>query len=308
MATPIPQSISATPQATPLAFASVAEYATFWFAAHVVHLGPNTQAAYRIELDTKILPILGEIDLLAVTPRMLRDWMLVLRGRKLAGATIRRAFAVLSSMLNHAVEHEHLGSNPAVGIRRPARRRTRPLVVYSDDQVRRFLDVAYHVTPTLAPMFVVMARAGLRVGEGRALHGEDCDLGAQQLTVRWTAHKDGKLGPPKDREIRTVAMSPAVATALTPLLPRRGLLFEGRTGRAFSYTRVRDVMLEICERATLPLTSPHSLRHSFTAILLNRGASPAWVQQQLGHGSLDLTVKTYGQWLPHPRPGALDEL
>jgi hypothetical protein len=32
--------------------------------------------------------------------------------------------------------------------------------------------------------------------------------------------------------------------------------------------------------------------------LLQRGESPTWVQQQLGHASITLTVDTYGRWLP----------
>ena len=43
--------------------------------------------------------------------------------------------------------------------------------------------------------------------------------------------------------------------------------------------------------------SPHSLRHSFVTLLLADRVSPAYVQEQAGHASIELTVGTYGRWL-----------
>ena len=44
--------------------------------------------------------------------------------------------------------------------------------------------------------------------------------------------------------------------------------------------------------------SAPSLRHSYASLLLQQGESPAYVQRQLGHASIQLTVDTYGKWLP----------
>ena len=49
-------------------------------------------------------------------------------------------------------------------------------------------------------------------------------------------------------------------------------------------------------RATLHF-SPHCLRHTFASQLLADGVSPAYVQEQLGHASIELTVGAYGRWL-----------
>ncbi|HSV08222.1 MAG TPA: tyrosine-type recombinase/integrase, partial [Candidatus Binatus sp.] len=54
--------------------------------------------------------------------------------------------------------------------------------------------------------------------------------------------------------------------------------------------------------------SPHSLRHSYAFLLLQQGESPAYVQQQLGHASIQLTVDTYGKWLPLGNKAAVDQL
>ena len=43
-------------------------------------------------------------------------------------------------------------------------------------------------------------------------------------------------------------------------------------------------------------------------VLLADGVSPAYVQEQLGHASIELTVGTYGRWLRKKGPGAVDRL
>ena len=43
-------------------------------------------------------------------------------------------------------------------------------------------------------------------------------------------------------------------------------------------------------------------------MLLQQGESPAYVQRQLGHASIQLTVDTYGKWLPMGNKAAVNRL
>jgi len=51
-----------------------------------------------------------------------------------------------------------------------------------------------------------------------------------------------------------------------------------------------------------------STRHTFASLLLQQGESPAYVQRQLGHASIQLTVGTYGKWLPMGNKAAVNRL
>jgi integrase len=64
-------------------------------------------------------------------------------------------------------------------------------------------------------------------------------------------------------------------------------------------THTGKVFHRVLKAAKLPDTfSPHSLRHTFASLALAEGESPTWVQTQLGHTSISMTVDTYGKWLP----------
>ena len=63
----------------------------------------------------------------------------------------------------------------------------------------------------------------------------------------------------------------------------------------------RDVQCELrraCKAAGLEVRNPHDLRHTYATILLMAGVSPAYVQKQLGHSSISMTVDIYGHWVP----------
>jgi Phage integrase family len=70
-----------------------------------------------------------------------------------------------------------------------------------------------------------------------------------------------------------------------------------------------EVLRKTLKAAKLPLHfSPHCLRHTFASLLLQQGESPAYVQRQLGHASIQLTVDTYGKWLPMGNKAAVNRL
>jgi len=52
----------------------------------------------------------------------------------------------------------------------------------------------------------------------------------------------------------------------------------------------------------------HDLRHSFASLLLQQGESPAYVKEQMGHSSIQVTVDIYGHLIPGANRQAVDRL
>ena len=60
------------------------------------------------------------------------------------------------------------------------------------------------------------------------------------------------------------------------------------SGRQESQTLKRSPTLALPTHFT-----PLCLWHSFASLLLAKGETPQWIQRQLGHSSIQLTVDTY---------------
>jgi integrase len=90
---------------------------------------------------------------------------------------------------------------------------------------------------------------------------------------------------------------------------RDGAGSRSTAGTTLDAANVRKAFARALKKAELPAHfTPHSLRHTFASILLAEGKSPAYVQAQLGHASITLTVDTYGRWLPKGDKAAVDSL
>jgi integrase len=62
------------------------------------------------------------------------------------------------------------------------------------------------------------------------------------------------------------------------------------------------------EKAGLRRIRIHDLRHTFASLLLQNGESIVYVKDQLGHGSISITVDTYGHLVPGANRQAVDRL
>ena len=184
-----------------------------------------------------------------------------------------------------------------------------------------FLSKAAQKAPRFAPLFLLMARAGLRLVEALAPQWQDLDFRAREIRVA-RAFSEGEIETPNAGHGRTVDMSQQLTQALLVLQAerrtetlRRGWrevpawVFCSLEGTPLDEANVRRAFNAALKEAALPLHfTPHGLRHTFASLLLQDGVSPAYVQRQLGHASIQLTVDTYGKWLPMGNKSAVDRL
>src|SRR5262249_35256520 len=150
---------------------------------------------------------------------------------------------------------------------------------------------------------------------------DDIDFAEREIRVERAVFAR-EITTPKTGHGRTVDMSKQLAEGLRRLQAarkadklRRGLqelspwVFPSSTGTPLDHANVEKAFKRVLKAAELPMHfTPHCLRHTFASLLLQQGASPAYVQRQLGHASIQLTVDTYGKWLPMGNKAAVDGL
>lgn len=230
--------------------------------------------------------------------------------KPLAPQTINRTIAILSSILELAVEYGHLASNPAAGRRRRLKKRAiRPVHLDSPHQIRALLDAAaqldresrWPTTDRLANV-ATLVLAGPRAHELTNARWRDLDLANGRIEIGRSKTEAGL------REIHLFPLLRAILADHKARCARAGpndLIFPTAhdTQRSVNNLRSRilmptltraDELLEHRGQRPLPAGgTPHKLRHTFASILVACGEDPISVMAQLGHADPKFTLKIY---------------
>jgi len=77
------------------------------------------------------------------------------------------------------------------------------------------------------------------------------------------------------------------------------LVFPSKAGTVLDPSNLFHYYFSPClEHAGLRRFRFHDLRHTFGSLLIQDGASLAYVKDQMGHSSIQITVDTYGHLIP----------
>lgn len=68
------------------------------------------------------------------------------------------------------------------------------------------------------------------------------------------------------------------------------------------------IWYHVLEHAQLRAVRLHDLRHTYASLLLQAGEPIAYVKEQLGHSSIQVTVDLYGHFVPGANRAAVDRL
>jgi integrase len=221
------------------------------------------------------------------------------------------------------------GPNPAADLKffigKRARKRRPTLAFFHPEEGPQLSETAEGAFPRWAPFILTGLLGGLRWGEAAALYKSDIDWQRGRLHVQRTfSEKGGSIEPCKDGEDRRVWASPALLEVLrahvdaielegqvqawTP--DQRRLVFPTVTGRIIRHGHFLETVWQpLLAKAGLPYRKYHATRHTYATWMLETGADLRWVQEQMGHASVQQTADTYGHLLPdrhRTAAGALD--
>ncbi len=315
---------------------TVEQYSAGWLTRLAARTKPRTVDSARDTLRLRILPVFGTERVRRLDRGRIVDWLSKLLASGLSRNTVRLAHATLRSLLTDAVDLDGLlPSNPAAGagkrlhLAASARGRAEAVKAMTREQLGACLEACRDHRDASArrlyPFWVLMARTGLRVGEALAVQWADINWRDRVLRVERAFSGSGqrrRLDTPKAGHGRDVDLSAQTVDILRRLEAKRtaetlrrgwgelpAWLFPNEVGAPMDDSKVRKIFGRILKAAGLPgHFTPHCLRHTFASLLLQAGESPAYVQRQLGHASIKLTVDLYGRWLPQTNKAAVDRL
>jgi len=304
------------------------EYAPTWLETRRPEIKPSTMTSYEYTLRVHILPALGKIPLGKLSREAVKRLLTEKVKAGLSRDTVRVIHATLRVLLEDAVDSEILPTNVA---RRAGKftkskaERQEKIQFFSRGELSLFLDTARRHAPDLdhCALFFCLARTGLRIGEALALQVGDLDFLNYQIEVRRNLVKS-KIGTPKGGRFRRVDMSMQLSQVLNAVVAKRkeellrqgkttdelptAWLFQNRAGGPLDDSKVRKLFNRLVAKAGLVRRNLHSLRHTFASLLIQNGESLAYVRDQLGHSSIQITVDTYGHLVPGGNRQAVNKL
>lgn len=278
-------------------------YALRWLRLVEPELAPATLRTYGFQIHGHLIPAFGERPLASIHKDDLRELVAAKCAAGMKPSSVRVIVAVARRIFAAALEANLVQVNPAKGIGRRLKIERGESKAMDAAQLGHFLAVARDMGSPYYGLLILMSRTGLRIGEALALQWPDVDLERRELIVRDSKTAAGR-GRRVDLAVDVVPILEAVKARLAS-----PLVFHDENLEPLYDFRVRREVKRILKAAKLPARfSPHSLRHSYASLMINAGIPIAYVQRQLGHASIKVTVDTYGSHLPTDNKAAVERL
>ena len=252
----------------------------------------NTEMSYRRDLY-KVQVFMenrGIGDVNDITKNDLNAYVESMEAQKFAAATISRNIASLKAFFHYLVKEEIVTEDIAEELKAPKIEKKIPEIL-TMDEVIRLLDQPKGDSPKEIrdkAMLELLYATGIRVSELISLKVSDVNLKMGYILCR-DANKE-----------RIIPFGKEAKNALVKYLDKTreeliggndsDVLFSNCSGQAMSrqgfwklikyYAKKADIKSEI---------TPHTLRHSFAAHLVENGADLRSVQEMLGHSDISTT-------------------
>lgn len=252
----------------------------------------NTELSYKRDL-TKLCGYLKGQEIASVekiTATNLNSYILYLEGRGFAAATISRNIASMKAFFFYLYKNGIMKNDVAELLKAPKIEKRLPEIL-TMEEVERLLELPCSENPkTLRDkaMMELLYATGIRVSELLSLSISDVNL-AMSFIICKEGIKE-----------RTIPYGGKAKKALMRYLdgPRDSLLGENRTsvlftncsGKPMSRQGFWKLLKSYAKKAGIDKDiTPHTLRHSFAAHLVQNGADLHSVQEMLGHSDISTT-------------------
>lgn len=224
-----------------------------------------------------------------------RAWLSRLTMDGTSNATRARSLASIRNFFKWMDKSGHVHNPYIQHLRTPKKPRKLPRAL-SIEKAKNLIEQSEIPADTTKPnwigmrdraLFTVLYGCGLRIDEALSL---DCGNRPKDGSVR-------VMG--KGRKERIVPVLPIVEIALENYLELRPFpisndspLFLGARGKRLNQGVAQKALRDLRRAINLPESiTPHSLRHSFASHLLRNGANLRFIQELLGHASLNSTQR-----------------
>lgn len=296
----------------------------------------KTLYTYMVNLNTRILPAFGNLQLDQIRPLHIVDFLDSLGkvgSRKdnkqgaLSSGTIQMNHRVLKNIFSRAVEWKVIKDNPAAEVRKP-KVTYKEIIPYDEEEIRAMLQALQKEPYHWRMMITLALTTGMRRGELLALEGKQIDWKTGVIDVLQSISISLKgeviVKEPKTKNSkRKIALPPSVLEELrnyyTYRVKERNkigdawqggehfFLFAHEDGRPFHHESPYQWFRQFIKKNGFRYIRFHDLRHTSATLLINQGVHAKLISERLGHGSITTTMNIYGHALRSADQAAADK-
>lgn len=204
--------------------------------------------------------------------------------------------------MTYACRRRFIDYNPGRDVEKPKgqskHKEEEKLNVLQPNQIRLLKEK----TPELKyrTLFVTAVMTGMREGELFGHKWSDIDWFSKQIHINRTYNHGHFYEPKTKTSRRKIDLAPQLVSQLKEwqlACPKSelNLVFPNESGKPLSpINMVRRKFEPALEKAKIPRIRFHDLRHTFASILIDLGENPKYIQHQMGHSSIKITLDIYG--------------
>lgn len=220
---------------------------------------------------------------------LLIDGYTSMRLEDVAPVTVRGDLAILSTILNQAMDWDLIERVPK--IRKPKLEASYERW-FTVEEAAAIVEQSKHER-LLNNLVEFKLNTGMRTGEVVALRWDDVRMRSKEVIVR-RAFSDGVTGPTKGGKPRTLVLNDSAWSALmaqrAQSYMRGGLVFCRDGGEQLTREHLRKPWIRVLKKAGVEHCGMKTLRHTFASWLVQNGVSLQVVSELLGHADLKTTL------------------
>lgn len=270
---------------------------------------------HELNIRTRILPYFQDILLKDVKPVLYQKFINHL-GERFSRETVKIVHSTMHNAFEKAVTIGKVSKNPCNGVEIRGEKNKKEIQFIESEYISHFLKEAYQYGYIYWIFFKVLIETGMRKGEAAALQWTDIDLKNKTININKSldfqaAAKDPKemfIGTKTSNSVRVITISQSLANDLhfhkkyqnqNKLSLKENyhhdlnLALCRNDGNYLPKTSLFNAFSRILKKCELPSLPIHSLRHTHAVLLLEAGADMKYIQERLGHGSIQITSDVY---------------
>lgn len=281
-------------------------------------LKPTTMENKRFIITGKLLPYFGRLKVCDIDTIKVRKWQNELlsyrdeSGKPFSQTYLKTVNNQLSAIMNYAVAHYSLGSNPCKAAGSMGRSKADEMNIWTQEEYEKFSGAIQKSSVKLA--FDVLFYTGIRSGELLALTPADIlpnkriDISKNYAKVKG---QELFLEPKTPKAKRCISIPDFLYDDIQNYVAKLYGIEKGDRIFYFTKSALEKEIKRVAEKVGLKPIRVHDLRHSHASMLIEMGFDPLEIADRLGHESVKTTLDTYSHLYPdkdQKLAGALNKL